>query len=438
MHEGQWAKGRRAADAEAPDLSRSFGGALRAGDPAAAERVASDALEGGMSVAAVQDRVIAPAMCWIGELWQRGEVSVGDEHLATAISQDVLGRLFPRALTSQPRSRERIVLAAVQGEHHTLGLRMAADVLEGAGFDVLYLGADVPLSGLLDTCRSRTPAAVGFTVSMALNVPTLIWEIQALCALEHPPRIFVAGRAVGPAIEQGLDVPAIDGVEQVVGAVEALLAQPPRSPVVPPSLEAGVPALVGATDVGTEATGTREARFSRTALSAAESTRDAARHAFAMEQLAFRDALTGLWNRRAYDDRFAEVREQPGTGAMVLMVDVDKFKSINDTYGHAAGDEALIAVGDAMLRSVRPGDFVARYGGDEFAILLPGSEVAEAVTIGERILSAVRDDLTSPAVTVSVGVSAALESQLKTSLAVDRALYDAKEAGRNRVVVAAG
>ncbi len=436
MPDGPGPKRRRAADTSERALLRSFGDALRAGDPSGAKGVAADALEAGYGVTTVQDRLIAPAMRWIGELWQHGAVTVGDEHLATAISQDVLARLFPRGLTAPAGSRERIVLAAVQGEHHTLGLRMAADVLEGAGFDVLYLGADVPLSALLDTCRTHTPSALGLTVSMALNVPTLIWEIGEVCALEQPPVIFAAGRALEPAMKQGLDIPFVAGVGDVVRTVEALLARPPRGPVVPAALAARVPAVYGPEAIGTEALGTHEDAFSRTALSAAGSARDAARHAFAMEQLAFRDALTGLWNRRAYDDRFDEASAAEAQ-SMVLMVDVDKFKRINDTFGHEAGDKALIGVGNAMLRSVRPGDFVARYGGDEFAILLPGADEAGAVSVGERILYAVRHTLADPAVTVSVGVSPALESQLQTSLAVDKALYDAKEEGRDRVVVAA-
>ena len=83
----------------------------------------------------------------IGELWERDAISVADEHLATEISQRVAARLFWRALNGRPRRRERVVMAAVQGEEHVLGLRLAADVLESAGFDVLYLGADLPLRG---------------------------------------------------------------------------------------------------------------------------------------------------------------------------------------------------------------------------------------------------------------------------------------------------
>jgi diguanylate cyclase (GGDEF)-like protein len=428
-------KRRRSGDARERDLSSRFGEALRAGDPKRADAVAAAALETGMEVAAVQARVIAPAMRWIGELWQHGSANVGDEHLATAITQEVLSRLFTTALQSQPRSRERVMLAAVQGEQHVLGLRMAADVLEGAGFDVLYLGADMPLAALLETCSAHAPVALGFSVSMPLNVPTLIWEIEAVCALEDPPAIFAAGRALRPAIEQGLNIPLIESTEQVVKVVEELISGPSRRPVVPAALVGSVPSVeVDPRAIETEET--QAAAFSLTATSGAEGARDSARRAFAMEQLAYRDVLTGLYNRRGYDDRFYEVTESGRPQAMVLMVDVDRFKSINDAYGHDAGDTALINVGAALTRSIRPGDFAARYGGDEFAVLLPGTTPSEAALVAERIRAAIERDMRDPPVTVSIGSAPAAGSTLSTGLAVDHALYDAKEEGRNRVVAA--
>ncbi len=180
--------GRRSAgDQLDKNLQIRFLDALTRGDPKAAEAVADDALERGADVAAVHTQLIEPAMRSIGELWERNEITVAAEHLATAISHAVAAWIFTRGFHAQPRSRERVMMAAVQGEHHVLGLRLAADVLEGAGYDVLYLGPDVPLPALLDACSTHQPDLLGLTASMWLGVPTMIWEIHSVLGLEHPP-----------------------------------------------------------------------------------------------------------------------------------------------------------------------------------------------------------------------------------------------------------
>jgi len=428
--------GRRRSDEAENLLGDRFLEALRIGDPMGAEAIAQEALDGGMDAPSVHSRLIAPAMHRIGELWQEDRVSIAVEHLATAISQDVLGRLYPKVLRTKLRSRERVILAAAQGEQHVLGLRMVADVLEGAGFDVLYLGADVPLASLLESCRTHEPAVLGLTVTMPLNVPNLIREIGAVCALEQAPAVMVAGQAAPLLIEQGLSVPMILRSEEVVSVVEELLAHPRLGVVVPAELAGRVPPQITNTAIGTEAVQTTEHGFSQAALASADTARSASRHAFAMEHLAYHDHLTGLWNRRAYDDRFDELTSTAGAETAVLMVDVDKFKRINDTFGHEVGDTALVTVAEIMLASVRPGDFAARLGGDEFSILLPGASLSLAAEIGERLRANVEETMRNPDVSVSVGVVLARDSQRATSLAVDQALYDAKENGRNRVTVA--
>ncbi len=126
------ALGRRDTDSRGgADLARRFGDALRVADGAQAELVSREALAIGMSVPGVYTRVLAPAMHRIGELWEQRAITVADEHAATAITHRVMAALYSSLGVKHAATRETIVLAAPVGQHHDLGLRMAADVLEG-------------------------------------------------------------------------------------------------------------------------------------------------------------------------------------------------------------------------------------------------------------------------------------------------------------------
>ncbi len=130
---------RRKYDLLYEDLCERFRDALLAGSAKTAEQVSDQALVVGQDAAAVQARVLAPAMRMIGGFWEQDRISVADEHLATAISHAIAARLFRHLLQGEARSRDRVILATTQGEHHVLGMRMVADVLEGVGYDVMYL-----------------------------------------------------------------------------------------------------------------------------------------------------------------------------------------------------------------------------------------------------------------------------------------------------------
>ena len=171
-----------------------------------------------------------------------------------------------------------------------------------------------------------------------------------------------------------------------------------------------------------------------------------------LNTLAMEDGLTGLANRRqfdvALDSEFSRAIRNASTLALIL-IDVDSFKQYNDIYGHTAGDECLQTIGRtiASVASRRPGDLAARYGGEELAVLLPNTEVADAALLAERIRSAVRDleivhaGTPDGFVTLSAGVDAfspAMSSGPPKELiqSADKALYAAKMGGRNRVCTA--
>lgn len=166
------------------------------------------------------------------------------------------------------------------------------------------------------------------------------------------------------------------------------------------------------------------------------------------EKEAKTDVLTGLLNRRAYYEiALSEVRrcQRYGGKLALIMLDIDHFKTVNDTYGHAAGDKVLQEVADILKKILRESDYVFRFGGEEFMMLLPQTDIKHAEHLAERIRIATEkmkllftDQEIST--TVSLGIAEFRTADLtikNVEKRADEALYAAKNAGRNRSVVAA-
>jgi len=160
-----------------------------------------------------------------------------------------------------------------------------------------------------------------------------------------------------------------------------------------------------------------------------------------LEREARTDALTGLLNRRGFEERAALAlahTRRAGTSLAIVTFDVDYFKRINDEWGHDVGDRVLVRIGGVIAAHTRVTDVAARMGGEEFTVLLAGSDAAEARELGARIRAALAtsDPSGTPTVRVSAGVSACnAPIDVETCLQhADSALYEAKRAGRDRVV----
>ena len=162
-------------------------------------------------------------------------------------------------------------------------------------------------------------------------------------------------------------------------------------------------------------------------------------------QYATLDALTGLNNRRQFEVRLKQeiaTTKRQKNPLCAMMIDIDFFKKVNDTYGHASGDAVLRAVASVIKEHLRESDIPSRYGGEEFAVLLPYTHIDEAQIVGERLRKAVEStpvpiDKKNINVTISMGLAEFNPEETGEELfeRADKALYEAKESGRNRVCI---
>ncbi len=281
---------------------------------------------------------------------------------------------------------------------------------------------------------AQRPAQIAYRPADQVAWTILGWGF-ALGAAGLAAAIFIAGRVSGPirtlareADRIGRDPKAVT-VSHVRGSVE--IAQ----------LSRAIRSLLRRIDLTEQAMATAE-------TASAERTQQLTMDVHALQALAESDPMTGLPNRRgmlSFNDGVMSAYRRDGKAFAVLVIDIDHFKSVNDTYGHAFGDEVICSVAAAVRAALRPEDRIARFGGEEFVAVLRNVPLLRASEIAERARAAVEaatllrgNDPVS--VSVSVGVAAAYPGDRDVQDVVERAdeaLYEAKAAGRNRISIAA-
>jgi MerR family transcriptional regulator, light-induced transcriptional regulator len=210
---------REAYQAKVSALGRAYADALLAADQAAAEIAIREAMEAGLDTAQIDDEIIAPALWHVGALWERGEISVADEHVATEISIRVLALQREAQRVARARGAYRVMLAAPPGELHVVALRMVDNLLRNAGYDVAMLGSDVPSEALATLIDRRPPNVVCMTSTMSEPADEVVAAIGALQRRWPSLGFVIGGTALASRVQPR---PGIDVCRRVSDAVEAV------------------------------------------------------------------------------------------------------------------------------------------------------------------------------------------------------------------------
>jgi MerR family transcriptional regulator, light-induced transcriptional regulator len=205
-------------EAKFTELQRVYATALLMGDEIGAEIAIRDAMDAGASTAQIDDAIIAPALWLVGDLWERGEITVADEHIATEISIRVLALQREAQRVVRARREQQILLAAPAGELHVVALRMLGGLLRESGYDVMMLGADVPAADLASSAERYEADVVCMTSTLTGGMDR-IWAAIDEVQERRPEAGFVVG---GRSLERMRSQPGIKVCQRIPEAVEAV------------------------------------------------------------------------------------------------------------------------------------------------------------------------------------------------------------------------
>jgi methanogenic corrinoid protein MtbC1 len=216
-------RGNDAHEALVSRLGRAYAEAVLSGDEVAAEIVVREAIEANLSEAEIDHEIIAPALWFVGELWERGEITVADEHLATEISLRVLALQREARRLARTRGAQRVMLATPDGELHVVALRMADNLLRDAGYEVVMLGPDVPPVALAASAARHRPEVICLSATMPGGGDKLLIAIHEAQSACPTARFVVGGRGLSSRFRARPGIEVCRRVPQVVEAVDALV-----------------------------------------------------------------------------------------------------------------------------------------------------------------------------------------------------------------------
>jgi MerR family transcriptional regulator, light-induced transcriptional regulator len=205
------------------ELGRTYAAALLMGDEVAAEIAIREAMEVKLSAAEIDDEIIAPALWLVGDLWERGEISVADEHLATEISTRVLALQREAERLAVSRGTHRVMLATPEGEQHVVALRMIRNLLADAGYDVIMLGPDVPAPDLATAAARHEPHVICMSATMPGGADRTLLTIDHIRETWPQASFVIGGRGLGSRVRSEPGISVCHRVPEVTEAVDALV-----------------------------------------------------------------------------------------------------------------------------------------------------------------------------------------------------------------------
>lgn len=158
--------------------------------------------DAGISAEVLYTDLFQRSLYQVGELWEQGKISVAVEHLATAITEQLLANLFPKLLSGRVKNGHKAIISCAVNEYHQVGARMVADIMEGYGWDAAFLGANTPADALLLMIQERKPDVVGLSASITPSLDHLVKMVEVVQANFYSQDIFVGGHAF---IHEGAD-----------------------------------------------------------------------------------------------------------------------------------------------------------------------------------------------------------------------------------------